>query len=202
MAPNSSCCPNGFGFSRDGGSRCVGGTHKASDAPPLSARGRAAGLRESKTTPRACGVRRRGFDYTPTPLNRSNKGGAGQGSTGSGLLAGPDMCKHGYVYNRDGGYRCAGGSHYADSADGQALAAAQSQTRIVKRPPVVTECKHGYSFNRDGGSRCQGGSHVKDAADDVFAPKSQVVTTGACNHGYGYNREEGHRCKGGSHYVA
>eukprot|EP00796_Vickermania_ingenoplastis_P011569 gene11569-biopygen8394 len=81
------------------------------------------------------------------------------------------MCKHGYVYNRDGGYRCAGGSHYADSADGQALAAAQSQTRIVKRPPVVTECKHGYSFNRDGGSRCQGGSHVKDAADDVFAPQ-------------------------------
>lgn len=172
-------CPSGYHYSRDGGSRCYGGTHVAGES-----------------------------DATQSAANYQDfSQGQGQGGDNqANSQKGQGSCRHGFQYNRENGTRCAGGTHRAgegadDLQGGQGGAGGQGYGAQGQG-----SCRHGFPYNRDAGTRCKGGSHHAGAGEDGQGNKAgddlgYNQPTGNCRHKFPFNRDGGSRCKGGSHYV-
>lgn len=187
-------CPSGYGFTRENGTRCYGGTHGlGGTAAGAGANADGSAVSQAVNNKSSEGHCKHGYRYNREEGTRCYGGThyvgqaqdekfAGrkdkdQENQRLGVKVGPGHCKHGYSYNREEGTRCNGGTHYLNSgddeakgADGQGSGNGGLSGQWWKRG--AGNCRHGYAYSREQGTRCKGGSHYIGAGEGENADGS------------------------------
>lgn len=183
-------CPMNHPYSRENGECCLGGTHRIHDTSVENSASQAQVVEFADGKPAK----------NPKKIALSNNG-----------------CKHGYMFDREEGQRCQGGTHYTDVPSDEMFSDSTDKgCGAVARNNVIFptgKCKNGFQYNREERQRCYGGTHYVDAEQDEKFSANPPQGDGTlkdkwwkkhapeCQHGYRYGREDGTRCEGGSHHF-